>query len=158
MAHNLLAGALPSAAQWNALATHLGVYKTTDTTRSSTTTLAADPHLTLDIDANAVYLLTFRAAVQSPAAADLKWDWSLPASATMHHYTYAVTGGTGSFTPATSSITLATTGGADGVIIYGTIITGATAGNVTWRWAQAVSDAGSTIVLAGASLHLIRIA
>jgi hypothetical protein len=142
---------------------HLGTYKPSNTTRTATTTLAADPHLTLPVEVSAVYAVIARLAVESPTTADFKWDWSIPAAATLNRYSYLISGTHGTLATATSTANMATNGSpgagvGDALTLSGTLIMSSTAGSITLRWAQNTSDAGNTILLAGSSLTMVRIA
>ncbi|WP_275462057.1 hypothetical protein [Streptomyces noursei] len=66
-------------------ATALGLprfaYKATATDRASTTTRAADPDLTMNLDANAVYLAEFHLFIGGPAGGLMVTSWTVPTGA-----------------------------------------------------------------------------
>jgi len=141
---------------------HLGVYKASDTSRSSTTSLTADPHLTLAVAASAVYLVTLALTVAGDAAGDFKFDFTVPTGATMSKYRYLAnaTGTTSEF----GTLALASTAGSiscDGadrpLMIWGTLITTTNTGNITLRWAQNTSNAIGTVIRTASSMLLVRI-
>jgi hypothetical protein len=136
---------------------HLGVSKTADTGRTASTTMTSDPHLAIAVEANATYLVTLRAAIVSPAAADFQCDWTVPTSATLDYYNIHYPGGAVASPSAAFDASFSTTGGDDAVLIAGTLIVASNAGTLTWRWAQFAAS-GTTTVRAGSSLHLVRIA
>ncbi|MCM2580439.1 hypothetical protein [Streptomyces meridianus] len=53
------------------------IYKTVNTDRASTTTLTNDPDLTVDLDANAVYMVEFCVMLGGPGPT--KTAWAVPA-------------------------------------------------------------------------------
>lgn len=158
--------------------------KTSDTSRTATTTVTADPHLTFDVVANAVYIMDGWIKFDGPAAADLNIDWTAPAGA-LGEWT-AMGAGTGTVvsantTPAliadtqssrgylmrseTTDITAARSFGCLGTgltpltaLIHGTIRVGSTAGTYSMDWAQLVSDAGATTLYTDSWLRLVRVA
>jgi hypothetical protein len=124
--------------------------KPTDTERASTTTLTADPHLTLDVVADAVYAVDC-IGVWTGASGGFKASWSVPDSAGM---VWTDNDGVGVTTPSgTVSFT-----GTTGTSFRGTLSTGETAGAITLLWAQASSNASATSLRAGCALTLTRIA
>lgn len=157
--------------------------KTSDTSRSATTTTTADPHLTFDIAANAVYVMDGWLKYDGPIAGDLNLDWS-PPSGCEGEYT-AWGSGNASIT-ATVGITLTSdTQSVRGymirtetndisqsrsfgclgtgltpltIMINGTIRNGSTAGTYSLDWAQLASDATSTTLYTDSWLRLQRIA
>ena len=163
-----LAGDLPTAEQFDAFADlndwrTLAAVKPSDTTRNSTTVLAADPHLSITYGLNRTYAVTVRLVVNSGATPDFKFDFSAAAGVTMSDYTYQAC------VPPTGieygTLALISTVGAmncDGsnrpLTITGTLVTGGTPGAFTLRWAQNTSDAGNTILRAGSSITFIRLA
>jgi hypothetical protein len=141
---------------------HLGVHKTGDTSRTSTTTLAADPHLSIAVAANAVYALVIRLAINAGATPDFRWDLSAPAAATISDYSYLAWGASSlhdyGTLPLLSSVGVAVgDGNVRPLTLWGTLITAGTAGNLALRWAQNTSSATATILKAGSSIHPVRI-
>ncbi len=158
--------------------------KTSDTSRTATTTATADPHLTFDVVANAVYIMDGWIKFDGPAAADLNIDWTAP-TGTLGEWT-AMAGGTGTVvsantTPAltadtqssrgylvrteSTDITSARSFGCLGTgltpltaVFHGTIRVGSTAGTYSMDWAQLVSDAGALTLYTDSWLRLVRVA
>jgi hypothetical protein len=141
------------------------IIKPSDTTRASTTTVAADPDLVVPVVANSVYLIEFVVWFAGLQAAGFKTDWSVPAGTSFNkrvsgpgsanaiegnanttELRWAVHGqGTAvSYTNPRNSAGLTT------YTVETAIATiAATAGNVTLRWAQNTSNATGTVVITG---------
>ena len=141
------------------------VIKPSVTTRTATTVLADDPHMTFPVVAGGVYVFEFRIFFDTTAAGDFKFGLNGPAAPTgLRFYRSCVAPGA----TALSSIGVSTAFGA-GLALTGTGTTGgycegrgilqngANAGNVTVQWAQNTSDAGNTSVLTGSTLYWARI-
>jgi hypothetical protein len=134
-----------------------GVKKTSDTTRTATTTLAADPALTFPVLANTTYAFRFLVWADTTAAGDFKFSVSGPASPTLVRMrrTSIAAGATAFGTIAVDTafgVSVAVAGtGTNGVCVEvaGTLANGANAGAVAFQWAQNTSDPGSTIVRKG---------
>src|SRR6266536_3701246 len=92
-------------------------YKTASTSRASTTTLAADPHLIVAVDANAKYELTGLIDYEADVTGDMKFQFTLPAAAVM---TYSFEAYTAADNPTfnggntTANVIIAGGGGAGG--------------------------------------------
>ncbi len=145
------------------IGSRVAVAKPSSTTRTSTTTLTADPHLTGTLAANTSYWLELCAVVTGPAAADFKWDFTFPSGLTFTGYALASGAGAPlvqSWSPGANALSVAgvtgTAGGGadDTVSVRGMLVTSGTSGTFTWRWAQLVSDPGNTIVRSGSSMLL----
>jgi hypothetical protein len=156
--------------------------KSADTARSATTTQTADPHLTIDVAANAVYTFTGWLIYDGAIAGDLVVGWSLPSGAR---------GTWGGHGPGTT-VTSATAGGGTQqdvastwgynvrqettllsstrtygalavgspmvVMLNGTLRTSSTAGTFALTWAQSVSTATATTVYTDSWLAVQRTA
>ncbi|WP_240981063.1 right-handed parallel beta-helix repeat-containing protein [Streptomyces sp. N502] len=109
--------------------------KDADTPRASTITPAADPDLTLEVEANSTYDVEC-VAVWTNGGGGMRMTWIAPAGATM---TWTDNDGVGVVGP-TGVVTFAS---ATGTTLKGTLVTGATAGNLTLSWAQNTSNATS---------------
>lgn len=143
----------------------LDIVKGSNTSRTSTTSLSADPHLAASVVASATYMLDgFIDYDGAFGAGGLKLDFTLPAGATLR---WAVLGNVvsdttqkyTSNTTASGSLPVGTygTGGLHtGAILRGHLTVAATAGTVQLRWAQEVSNATATTVYAGSWLRLLR--
>lgn len=142
------------------------VTKPATTTRTGTTVLANDPHLTFPVLAAAKYAFEFRVFFDTTAAADFRLAMSGPASpAGLRFARYAIAPGAS----ALSAIGVSTAFGGAGIGITGTgtaggyawghgiLSNGANAGNVAVQWAQNTSDAGNTSVLEGSMFWWTRI-
>lgn len=147
---------------------HLAAVKGGNTTRPSTTTLADDPHLAIDVEANATYIMDGQIIYYAAAAVDIQVGWSGPASASMEW---------NSLSPSEAATTPAYEGvlkyesrnigqtqnwGGTGVIIVarpsGCLQTAGLAGTFRFRWTQRVSNADATIVYAKSYIRLHRVA
>ena len=136
--------------------------KSADETVASSTAMQADNDLTIAVDANTRYALTMFLLFNAPATPDIQIGWSVPAGATLnwHRETSGVTGTTGltDALVATNTEPIAGDGADDVFVIHGFVKVGATAGTVTFQWAQLASDAAATTVRAGSWLKLEPIA
>jgi hypothetical protein len=158
------------------------VRKTADTQRAATTTTAADPHLTFELEANAVYALDGWIKYDGPTAADLNIDWTAP-SGCLGEYTAwgvgnAVIGSssapalqtdtqdvrgymsrteTNDIAQARSFGCLGTGGTPLTLQIKGTVRTGSTAGTYSLDWAQVTSNATAVTLYTDSWLRLQRI-
>ncbi|MFJ8687200.1 hypothetical protein [Micromonospora wenchangensis] len=140
-------------------------WKTADTSRSSTTTLAADPDLTVPVIAGATYMLSAYIAHTYDAACDFKFSWSGPAGATMTNWQadWRTTDGTeisGAFAAIGSVVPITSGSGtlSQPLWAHGVLIIGGTAGTFALTWAQNTSSANAAIVRAGSTLRLERVA
>lgn len=131
------------------------VRKTADETIVSSTVLQDDDHLVLAIGANEVWHIRLILLYTSPAAADIKYSWTIPVGATitwgnMHpvenaYELYDTSG--------TTTAGVSTSGGTRDITFADIIvINGANAGNVQFQWAQNTSNVGNTKVLANSCL------
>ncbi len=144
--------------------------KTSDTSRSSTTTFADDPHLTVAVEANTVYVVQCNLAYVSTSttAGDFKMQFTAPASSAFqgsaHTYTAA---GAAATDDVSGGLTLTTTLSC-GVVatgdpnnpcwIGGILVTAGTAGNFVVQWAQSASNATATVLKTNSYLALQRVA
>lgn len=156
--------------------------KTSDTSRSATTTLAADPHLQMDVAAGGVYALWGWMKYDALAAADIVVGFSFP-TGTLGEWTgigggitvTSATAGGGTQQDAVSTwgynVRLETTDlvntrnfGALGVgttltvLINGTFRIGSTAGTLALTWAQGASNATATTVYTDSWINVLRVA
>jgi hypothetical protein len=143
------------------LASSSAAYKAATTSRNTTTTLTADPDLTLEVSANAVYVVEMTLMNCSGAASPgLKFAFAIPTGSS-GDYVYVsenssstlVTADPGAWTTAQS------VNANNGLTLHGTLITGPDAGlSFTFQWAQNTSSATNTKVGLGSYLKLTRIA
>lgn len=142
--------------------------KPSDTSRTSTTSLTADPDLVCAVAANSSYrfwaYLNYEGA--NVGTGDLKWSFTVPAGATMRYQSLAVnTAGTLSAvligpTWNGASVNSAGTNGVGNpmsLTMHGTLVVVGTAGNVTFNWAQNTSSGTSTTVHSQSALILDHI-
>lgn len=139
-------------------------YKTSDTSRSSTTTLTADPNLVVSVVANAVYVLSAFIPHTYDPACDFKCTISGPSGASMPFWTawWRTTDGNNiaGAMPNLGSVLTITSGSGTTVQplwAQGVLTVGATAGSVAFEWAQNTSSVNAATVKAGALLRLERI-
>lgn len=149
-----LAGARPSAAAFAAIMRI--VRKTGDETLNNNATIQDDDHLFIDLLANSAYAFHLHAIYLSNATPAFKIDWTLPAGTTMPSNTF-MSGGTGASIQHgayTGGLLtgIAGTGANAALDVWGIFKTGATAGQVKWRWAQDIANASNTIVRADSFL------
>ena len=129
------------------------VVKASGTSRASNTTPSNDPDLTLPVVANGVYLVLASISYTTTVGnggGGLQYGWSYPTGATMQ---WSDGDGTGNPISAVSTFQ-----NDDGSIAHGLLKTSSTAGSLTVRWAQEQSSSTATIMLAGCSLYLRRLA
>lgn len=131
------------------------VRKSSPTTRTSTTTLAADPTLTVPIAANQSVIIRGVVYLTSGATPDFKYRITGPAAASEVRVDTINRAGSGATGPAnlfntdyhSSDQVWAMTGTNSGAVnIYIEVVNGANAGNIAFEWAQNTSDAGNTTV------------
>lgn len=148
------------------------VLKPSDTARTSTTTVADDPHLTATVVANGVYFMRFVAFANTADTVntDLKTAWNVPAGATGLKMTHGPTDTSAAFTSRqntagrfsghgyTTTCNYQTDGNAIAVVEESVIAIGGTAGSVTFQWAQTASDTDAVTVLASSYLYIKRLA
>jgi hypothetical protein len=141
----------------------LVAYKTSDTSRSSTTTVSNDPDLTVPVAANAFYKFEayFLFEGSSTTGQALKFSWQLPASSTMRYHGLLVDSGGNqavgvSYTGASVN-TAGTTGAGSlrGLTQNGTLFTSSSSGNATVTWSQNVSES-SVVTLHAQSIIIFR--
>lgn len=140
-------------------------FKSADTSRASTTTMTADPDLTMPLVANGWYTfelwLNYEGGTEG--SSDMQFTWSVPAGATLRGSAdYVNNAGT---TIVEVYFTASTTlqpgtngsGAIRGVTARGSVQMSTTAGNLTFKWAQNTSSATPTIVHSGSYLKTTRL-
>ena len=140
-----------------------------DTSRASTTTLTADPDLSVAVDASKSYwldiLILYTAASGS---GDFKYTFGAPTGAVFYGtavviaadtlvaaFTYSPSGGA---TISTTELVVSAGSGAIPVRLSGVLTTSTTAGNLALSWAQNTSSGTATVVKAGSYMCLRRVA
>lgn len=161
---NFAAGSRILASQLNMIQP-IQVIKPTDQSVTSSSTLVNDTALLLPVVASATYefrcYLNYEGGVNG--SSDIKWTWTLPASATLR-YTYQ-TRNTSNAVDSGITNTGGTTGTAGsngagtlrGVSMTGTLIGASAPGNLQLQWAQNTISGTATIVHAQSSLTLLRV-
>lgn len=146
------------------------VKKAGGTSRNTTTTMTADPELVLPVEANASYRVMLFAkydAGTAPSSGRLKWSLTGPAGATGDFSThgaqptataYATDQAGQTSLGGTTTMGAAGVGTAFPIVAVGTIIIAGTAGNLSFTWAQADSNATNTTIYAGSYMEIQRIA
>jgi hypothetical protein len=137
--------------------------KTGDTSRTSTTTYANDPHLSVPVLANTTYSFELYGLYQAGATGQFKVQVTMPAGATMEAGSWDYDPGTDEWAPTATGgasphqfVTgLVGTGGNVPFRLLGSVHVGATAGSVTLQWAQTTSNATATILRKGTWMRLI---
>lgn len=152
--------------------TPLFLRKTADTGITSSTTLASDPHLTTNLQANAVYRFELQLFCDGDAAGDLKLDFTVPASATCKWSPLAFgssfAGGAGA-NSSSAKLAFETAGTPDtfgmaavgtklGLLIRGIVRTSASSGTFALQWAQGTSSANATTIYTDSYMELRRVA
>lgn len=134
----------------------LTVLKNASTSRASTTTLAADPNLTVPLPAYGAKRVKGRIKYSAGATGGLKYRVTGPAGATVQIDRFAFAPGASALSAlgadtAFHSSDIAVTGGAGSgwIDLDMTAYAGANAGTIAFEWAQNASDATATIVKAG---------
>lgn len=146
----------------------LAVIKGADESVSNSTTLQFDDSLFVPIVANASYLFECYLDYEGAAvtAGDLQWRWSVPTGAFLRYqpiYANNTSGrplSAGTTVLGSTTITAGTNGSGNlcGASMNGTLVVGATAGNLSLEWAQATLNASTpTIVHAQSSMTLWRV-
>lgn len=161
---NWIPGQVLVASDVNSWFTPEAAYKSADLSRSSNTTLAADPDLTVTLDASAVYAVT--TVIMYACAAltvDLKFNFTLPAGASGEYVHWYWSGSTTFAGPAnaadswtTTRAANAQTGGDNALTGHGTIFT-STSGALVFQWAQNTSSATAVTLRKGCHLVAQRI-
>lgn len=161
--HVFSVGEVLSAANVNSWLAPTAVYKTSATTRQSTTTLTADPDLTLTVAANAVY--QFQALILCSSGSGQAYKWTLAltggATGTLNYMWGNVDGWTTLPQTAGASQNVATPAGVGSDrthLINGIAVITGTGGAVTYQWAQQTSGAFNTVTDTNSYMIMQRIA
>lgn len=157
-------GDVPTAAQVNSWFVNTKfAYKPTNETIASSTVLQSDDHLLVTVEANAIYHVEAILRTASQSAADLQIGWLTPASSSFDWIVHGINAG-GSTTNddflglmGTGSVPAVAGIGANiAVRCTGMLVTTAAAGTFRLQWAQNVSNASGTSVLANSYIFLQR--
>lgn len=164
MATTFLAGQNFTAANANNIAGITCKVKSTDNSLpNNTTTLTNDGELILPVSANTKYALLASIHYDSSTAADLKLFFTTPAGSTLAWTTFGLDGAAtavfgnlnvGAGVGVTGVVAGAGVGTRVACLANGSIVTGASAGNVQLQFAQNVSDASTTTLRSGSWVML----
>jgi hypothetical protein len=145
------------------------VVKPSDTARASTTSATDDPHLTLAVLANTVYIVDGFLIVDGDSAGDLKMTFTAPSGATGN---FQAAGGPAGYSGASgqvnqtayawgaSAFTVGVLGAGSPTVVAvrGVCRTSSTAGSITLQWAQVASSLTATTVFTNSYLRAVRVA
>ena len=146
----------------------LFAYKTGNTSRSSTTSATADPHLTFTVEANTTYTLSGFLVYDGLDTADLKFGFTAPAGTTGSWWPGAADSSMnalafaprwGALTDVTTSVMAVGAQGAGTILAAqptGLVITSGTPGTFSLVWAQNSSSGTATIPRTHSWLRLDR--
>jgi len=146
---------------------HTLARKTADETVNNSSTLQNDDHLSFSVDVSEVWLVQAWLMCDSASAADIKFGWTVPASATISWGFNSNAGGVASW--AGDNLTaLATTGSLNastsaaatiqGIGLVGIVAVAGTAGTVQLQWAQVTPTVADTKVRTNSALVGCRLA
>lgn len=142
------------------------VRKIADETVTSSTTVQDDDHLVIALAANSVYAFDSFIMFDCDATADIKFTFTGPASSTISFTSDGVSAGNsnniGSIKMDVNAAGIETVlGGFIGtktaIRPAGVIVTGATAGNLTFRWAQNITSGTPTTVYTNSWLRAQKV-
>ena len=159
-------GDVPTATQVNEFFVNINfAYKTINESVTSSTTLQADDHLTVPVQANAIYKVECMLKCVGASAGGIKLQWTAPTSATFDWTVSAMDSGATQYNVdqaaafSLSSIPgfgLAASSLHSPVQILGLLVVAGTSGNFALTWAQQTSNATATQVLANSFMQLTR--
>ena len=154
-------GDVLSASDMNVWTVPVFASKPSNTSRNSTTTVSDDPDLFLPVAAGATYVVTGVIFYDGPAAGtgDIKWTFTVPSGATgqyqmIHQNISGNTAGMWQVNWTDGPNLVTTQANAQGLgspnvlamTLNGLLVTGGSAGNLQWRWAQNTSNGTNTRV------------
>lgn len=123
------------------------VWKSADETLTSDTALQNDDELFVPVKPNGVY--SFKQFVLTnpgaSASTGFKFDWTLPAGASLRATAYTIGNVTAGYTEAGGNLSLASST-VHGIVFNGSLVTGGTRGVCQFRWAQNSSVATALTV------------
>lgn len=156
------AAALNTAFNWDRYA-----YTPTDQTVNNTVTLVNSTNLVLSLAASASYIFDTLIMIDTNATADFQYNFALPSGAFIRQSFWAsnnadTTTNAGIYHFAADLAASIIGGVATGTYMSGRptgiIITGVTAGNCQFQFAQNTANASNTVLKGGSWLHLRRVA
>lgn len=133
------------------------VVKTTETSIANDSTLNDDPDLQFAASANKIYFIILFMYIEAPTAEDIKYQWSIPASATLEVLDGSLsnTQDTALKDGTTIEIIASSTGNKLLVNFCRVIIAG-TSGDVKLQWCQSSSGSGPTKMLTGSTMLVVE--
>jgi hypothetical protein len=147
------------------------VYKTADTVRTATTTMADDPDLAFTVEANGIYKVEFHIHYAAVSTEQFRTQWTVPSGASGLRSAFGIDSTVSSATPSgimRTGVHQYTSGATYGdrnnntnqcLAIEESVVTvSTTAGTVALQWAQATSGATGTRVAAGSYGRCKRLA
>lgn len=163
------AGDTPTAAELNAVSIVQTAVLAADQTRTSSTTLTNLSGMTASTAASSKYAAQIFLIYGGSTTGDIKFGYTLPASATFEFNPMSIFSTDSSLVAATPYMgILNTSGGAAGggigagtkalLLVTGIVVTGATAGTFQLQFAQNTSDGTATTVYAGSWMLVHKLA
>ena len=136
------------------------IRKSADETVTSNITVQNDDHFSFSVGANETWAFQMYFEVNGSATADFRTRFDTPAGATCRFVYNNIFNVTNTYTSTCGSGGEVINDQGDtfdnSYMVYGTVVTGGTAGTVQFRWAQGTSS-GSTIVRGGGQLIAYKI-
>jgi len=140
-----------------------GVVKPSDESLPSSTAMQNDNDLVTNVQVSTDYIFLCWILYEgfTGGSGDIKWQWTLPAGASLAYQAFyenltPTLAGAATFTAATVGQAQSNGAGNDrGIFMFGSLTVGVTAGNIQLQWAQNTSSATPTIVHTGSVLLLI---
>ncbi|MGH3743722.1 MAG: hypothetical protein ACRDTP_02550 [Mycobacteriales bacterium] len=142
----------------------MSAYKAQAQAVTSSTVLANDDALLLQLAAGGVYYFRCKLGYTGDVSGsgDIKLGWTLPSAATMGYALYGISGGsaTNGYWEAQTSVPALNSNGTTPVacVMRGTVSVSSTPGVMQLTWCQHISSATATSVLPGSSLLAWQVA
>jgi hypothetical protein len=140
------------------------VRKSSDETRSSLATLAADGELAVAFSTNSTYLVDIRLVYNSNSTADFAFRFTETSAGGVTGLFDALCVLTGATALTMQSRTLTASWSVEGqgvdttILIRGVLVTGANSGQLVLEWCQNTNNASNTIVRANSYMRLVKAA
>lgn len=132
------------------------VYKSADETVNNSDVLQDDDHLLFAVGANEAWAFEMALYMNSGTTPDIKLQVNVPSGATGFYD--SPTGAPSAMTAFGSPQTQSTSGSDQQMFFVGTVINGATPGNLQLQWAQNLATLSDTKVLKGSCIIAYRLA
>ena len=143
----------------------VSIFKGSDEIVSNSTAMQDDDELVLSVAANTSYRWFADISYGAGTVADYKWGFTFPTGATLTFVgagwdaalAFLPSGNGGTYVSGTGIVY----GGAGvgtlrGVILRGTLVTGANAGNLRYQWAQNTLTVENTVTKAGSYMEIAK--